>query len=121
MVPISLTLVPIFDWAHECYKLSGDDPVEVAILDSFEVLVFLDIECSEVIPSESYGILQSLQTLQKCAVVETLTLGGISVMFEQAVVRLELFVGSLCGHLEDDDHEGSHKESSIYHFVSRSI
>lgn len=82
MVPISLSLVPIFNWSHESSKLSWDNPVKVAILDSFVVLVFLDIECTEVVPSEPHGILQSLQTLQKCAVVEALTLGSISVMSE---------------------------------------
>lgn len=42
-------------------------------------------------------------------------------MLEHAVIWLELFISCLGRHLEDDDHECSHKESSIYHPVTWSI
>lgn len=64
MVSISLTLVSVLDWSHEGDELAWDDPVEVSILNSLIVLVLLDIKCPEVIPSKSYGILESLKAMK---------------------------------------------------------
>jgi hypothetical protein len=74
MVSISLSMVPVLNWAHEGNELSWDDPVEISILNSLIVLVLLDIESSEVVPSEPDSILETLKAVEKCAVVEAVTL-----------------------------------------------
>jgi hypothetical protein len=118
VMAVPLPLVSVLDWSHEGDKLSWDDPVEVSILNSLVVLVLLDIECPEVVPAKSYSVFESLEAVKEGAVVEALTLGGISVVLEHTVVWLELLVGLLSGHLEDDDHESSHEECSIDHPVA---
>ena len=64
VMAISLPLVSVLNWSHECDEFAWDDPVEVSILDSLIVLVLLDIEGPEVIPSEPDGVLESLQTVE---------------------------------------------------------
>ena len=64
VMAISLPLVSVLNWSHKCDEFAWDDPVEVSILDSLIVLVLLDIEGPEVIPSEPYGVLESLQTVE---------------------------------------------------------
>lgn len=118
VVSISLALVSVLNWTHEGDELAWDDPVEVSVLDSLIVFVLLDIECPEIVPAEPDGVLETLKAMEKCAVVEAVSLGGISVVFEQVVVWLELLVSLLSRHLEDDDHEGSHQESTIDHLVT---
>ena len=49
--------------------------------------------------------------------VQAVALGGISVRFEESVVRPEHVVCFFRGALEDDYHEGAHKERSINHLV----
>ena len=95
VVAISLALVSVLDWSHECYELAWNNPVEVSVLNSLIVLVLLNVKGPEVIPPESYGILQSLQAVEQGTVVEAVALGGISVVLEQAVVWLELLICSL--------------------------
>lgn len=121
MMSVSLALVSVLNWAHESDELAWDDPVEVTVFDSLVILVLLDVEGAEVVPAKSHGVLEALEAVEKRAVIEALPLGGISVVLEEAVIWLELLIGCLCGHLEDDDHESSHQESAIGHFVPRSI
>lgn len=74
VVTISLALVSVLNWSHESYELSWDNPVEVTVLNSFVVLILLDIECPEVVPAESDSILETLEAVQESAVVEAVTL-----------------------------------------------
>lgn len=85
--------VSSFNWSHEGYELAWDDPVEITVFDSLIVLVFFNVESSEVIPVEFNCVFQSLENLEKSTIEEAVTFGGISVMFEQLVVWLELFEG----------------------------
>jgi hypothetical protein len=82
MVAISMTLITVLDWSHKGSKLTWNNPVEVAIFDSLIVLIFFHVESSEIIPAESYGILESLKNVEKSTVEEAIALGGISVMLE---------------------------------------
>lgn len=56
--------------------------------------------------------------MKEGAIIKALTLGGISIVLEHAVVWLELLIGLLSGHFEDDDHESSHQECSIDHPIT---
>jgi len=118
MLAVPVLGVPILYRTHKCYEFTWNDPVEVAVLDTFVVFIFFDIECPEVVPAKSYTVFESLEAVKEGTIVEALTLGGISVVLEHAVVWLELLVGLLSGHLEDNDHESSHEESSIDHPVA---
>lgn len=87
MVAVPLVGIPFFDGSHESHELARNYPVDVSILDSLVVLVLFNIEGSEVIPLELDGVLEALEALQQSALVQTVTLAGISVRLEQAVVR----------------------------------
>ena len=81
-MPISVVTVSILNRSHEGNELAGDDPVEVTVLDSFIILILFHIESTEVIPTKPDGILEALQDMQQSAIVEAVTFGGITVMFE---------------------------------------
>jgi len=91
MLSILMSGVSGFNWSHESDKLSWNDPVEITILNSLVVLVFLNVESSEVVPVEFNCVFQSLENLEQRTIVEAITFGGISVMLEKLVVWLELF------------------------------
>jgi hypothetical protein len=57
VMPISLILVSLFDWSHESHELPRNNPIKIAIFNSFVQLVFLDIECFEFIPVELNSVL----------------------------------------------------------------
>lgn len=118
VVTVSVLLISLLDRAHECDELAGNDPIKVTILDSLVVLILLHVELLEVVPSEFDGVLQTLQTMQQSAVVEAVTFRGISVRFEEACVRPELFMSLLGSHLKDNDHKCSHEESTVDHLVT---
>ena len=115
---ISVPGISLFNWSHKGYKLIWNDPVKVSVFNLLIVLVFLHVECLEVIPAESYSVFEALKHMMQGAVVEAVTLGGISVVLENVVVWLEDCICLVGCHLEDDDHEGTHQHSSVYHFVS---
>jgi len=107
-----------FDWSHESDELAWDDPVEITVFDSLVVLVFFNVESSEVIPVEFNCVFQSLENLEKSTIVEAVTFGGISVMLEELVVWFELFECIVGRHFQNNYHEGTHQESSVHHFGS---
>lgn len=78
MMTILVLGITVLDWAHESEELSRDDPVEVTVLNPLVVFVLLHVERSEVIPPKSHCVLQSLQTVEQGAVVETVSFGCIS-------------------------------------------
>lgn len=119
VLAVPVLRVAVLNWAHEGHELARDDPVEVSVLNTLIVLVLLHVERAEVVPSEAHSILKSLQAVKQSAIVEALTLGRVSVVAEKRVVWLELGVGVLRLHFEDDDHEGAHQEGTIHDLVSR--
>lgn len=48
----------------EGYKFSRNDPVDIAVLDFFVVLVLSDVKFSIVEPIESDGVLESPETIK---------------------------------------------------------
>ena len=56
--------------------------------------------------------------MEKRAIVEAAAFRSITVVLKHGLVRAELLMGLLCCHLEDDDHEGTHQESSVHHLVA---
>ena len=118
VVAILVVAVPVLNGAHEGHKFTWNDPVQVSVFDSFIVLVLLDIETSEVVPSEFYRKLESLEDVEQGAIIEAISLGGISEMLEEGMVGFDLFISSLSTDFEDDDHEGSHQECSVDHFIA---
>ena len=95
VMSISLVSVPLLDWAHECHKFTGNDPVEVTVLNSLVLLVLLDIKGLEVIPLKLDGVFETLETLEETTLIKAVTLGCISVGFEQPLVWLEYLVSLL--------------------------
>jgi hypothetical protein len=95
VMSISLVSVPLLDWAHECHKFTGNDPVEITVLNSLVLLVLLDIEGLEVIPLELDGVFETLETLEETTLIKAVTLGCITVGLEQPLVWLEYLVSLL--------------------------
>jgi hypothetical protein len=117
VMSISLVSVPLLDWAHECHKFTGNDPVEITVLNSLVLLVLLDIEGLEVIPLELDGVFETLETLEETTLIKAVTLGCITVGLEQPLVWLEYLVSLLRWALKDDDHEAAHQEGAIHHLL----
>jgi hypothetical protein len=64
VVSVPLLCISFFDWSHEGTELSWNDPVDITVLYLFVLLVDLDLEGPEVIPSKLDCILKSLEYLQ---------------------------------------------------------
>ena len=73
MLAVPVRRVSVLDGSHEGDKFTRNDPIKVAILNTFIILVFFYIEGSEVVPSESYGVFEALEAVEKCAIVEAFT------------------------------------------------
>ena len=52
MLAILMSGVSSFNWSHESDELSWNDPVEITVFNSLVVLVFLNVESSEIVPVE---------------------------------------------------------------------
>jgi hypothetical protein len=118
VMPVPVVLVSVLNGAHEGNKLLWDDPVEVSVFNSLIVLILLDVESFEIIPPKLYSKFESLQDVQESAVVEAVSLRGVSVGDKQGMVGLELFESLLSGHLQDHDHKGPHEEGPVHHLVT---
>lgn len=118
VVAVPLIGIPLLDGSHESHELARNNPVDVSVLNSLVVLVLFHVEGSEVIPLELDGVLQALEALQQSALVQAVTLAGISIRLEQTVVRSEHIPGFLSSALKDYYHESTHQKCSVYHFVS---
>ena len=94
-------------------KLSWNDPIQVSIFHFLKVLIFLNIELSIVIPSESYSKLETLEAVQVCTTISTVAHCRVTVRNEFVVVRAESLPGIVGRLVEDNNHEGAHKESSV--------
>ena len=60
MVAVSLIGITFFNGTHEGHKFARNDPVDITIFYALEVLIFLDIECLEIVPSKINCMLKSL-------------------------------------------------------------
>lgn len=54
----------------------------------------------------------------KGTIIITIAFGGITIVLEDGVERLEFLVGLISCHFKYYYHEGSHKESTVDHFVT---
>ena len=52
MLTILMSGVSGFNWSHESDELSWNNPVEITVFNSLVVLVFLNVESSEIVPVE---------------------------------------------------------------------
>ena len=59
MVSKPLICISFLNRSHECHKLARNNPIEIAVFDSFVVLVFFYVERAEFIPSELDGVLKT--------------------------------------------------------------
>lgn len=107
-----LSLVSV-DWAHECYELARDNPVEVSVLDLFVVFVLAGIELVIVVPAELEPLLEALQTVEHSALIKAVAFARITERFQSAMILLKHLKGLPCLHFEDDQHEGTHEEAGI--------
>ena len=60
MMTVSLIGVTFLNRTHESHKFARNDPVDITILYALEVLIFLDIECLEIVPLIIDSMLKSL-------------------------------------------------------------
>jgi len=118
MLPVSVLRIPVLDGAHECHKLARYDPIQVAVLDALVVFVFFDIKCPKIVPAKPHGVLEALQAMKQCAIVEAFALGRVTVVLHHWMVRLKLCVGVFRLHLKYDYHECAHEESTVDKFVT---
>lgn len=114
---ISLVGISFLDGSHKSPEFSGDDPVEVTVFNPFVEFVFLDIEGFEIVPPDFDRELDALQTLEQGAVVQAVSLAGVSVVLEHMVVVSEFGVSIFGRHFKNDDAETPHQEGGIHHLV----
>ena len=81
----------LVDGSHEGNVLLWNDPVQITIFNFLVVLIFLVVELSEVIPAETDGDLEPLQTMKDRAAVRAITITGISERSEASLVRSKGF------------------------------
>ena len=99
--------------AGEGHEFAGNNPVQIAVLNLLEVLIFLDVKSAVVIPAEGHGELEALEAVQVGATVGTVAHSSITVRNELVVVGAESGPGVISRLFEHDDHEGAHEEGSV--------
>jgi len=118
VVTITLISIPFLYRSHECHEFTRNNPVDIAVLNTFIILVLLYIKRSEIVPFKLNSVLEALKALQHGALVQAITFTRISVRLEQTVVRSEHIPGFFGCAIQDYYHESTHQECSIDHFVS---
>lgn len=63
VMSVSLIFISLLYWTHESHKLSWYNPIEIAVFDSFIVLILFDIEVLKVVPLKLDSVLKTLKTL----------------------------------------------------------
>ena len=111
--PRPLPRFPSIDRSHKCSELARYDPVDIAIVHSLIVLVFLHIESLEVVPVVFQAMLKSLEAVEDAAIVVAISFGGITEGQEPLMVGSESIIGFLRGRFENYEHEGTHQEGCI--------
>lgn len=114
-VAIPVVLVSHIDGAHKGHELAGYDPVEVTILYFFVMLILLNVEGLEVVPAVLKGFLKPLKAVDDLALVIALTLAGIAIVQQLAVVGLKQAKRMLSVKFKDNDHECAHQKARIRH------
>lgn len=107
-----LTLVTV-DGSHKSDELAGDNPIKVAILNFFVMLILACVELVVLIPTLSDGEFETLKAVEHCALVVAIALAGIAEGLQRTVVFSENFIGLTRLHFEDDQHESAHQEAGI--------
>ena len=107
-----LALVAV-DGSHEGDELAGDNPVKISVLDLFVVLVLAYVELIIIVPVVCKRDLKSLKTVNHRALVEAVSLTGVSERLQSSLVLVELVVGLVGLHLQDHHHEGAHEEAGV--------
>lgn len=110
-------LVTLVDGTHESNELAGNDPVKITVFDFFVVLVLLDIESLEVIPTELYALLKAFETMLNRALVAAVTLRSISKWFQKRGIVFELAESGVGILAKNNDAESAHQEGGIGHLL----
>jgi hypothetical protein len=98
-------------------KFSRNDPVYISVFNSLVEFIFFNIKCSKIIPLKFQCIFNALKTLQKCAIIKTITFWSISIRFKKLLVRSEHVVCLLSWAFKNYYHKASHQKCSIHHFI----
>ena len=111
-------LINIVQWPHESNELAWDNPIEIAILNFFVVLILFIVKFLELIPSKLYSEFKTLKAMLNSALVTAfLGITCVSEGYELLVVWLEELPNCRCLCLQDYDHESSHKKRCIGLFI----
>ena len=113
-----MSCISLFNWTHKGNKLAWDDPVEISVFNSLIVLILFDVKASKIIPAKLDSKLKTLEALQKCTIIETITFACISIVLKKWMIWLELLKCVVSTHLKNDDHKCTHQEGSIDHLVT---
>lgn len=105
--------VGLMERSRERDELAGHGPVEIAVVDLLVVLVLDDVELVVVIPAEFDGEIETIQAVIDRAFVGARALSRVSERSEFVMVRLENLPSIASTPLEDDNHEGAHKERGV--------
>lgn len=117
----SFISLEVFGWLihrpHQCHKLLGNDPIEIAIFKFFIVLVLSIVKILKAVPSQFHGIFKSLQTLVDRTRVIALSITRVPVRYHDAAVCLKDVGDFLCFHFQYNKHKGAHEKSRIGLFI----
>ena len=91
--PISISDI---EWSGERHEFAWKNPVQISVLNFFEVLVLLDIKSCIVIPAKSYRVLETLEAVQIDAFIGASSHRGIPVRQEFILVRLKSRPSLVC-------------------------
>jgi len=100
-------------WTHQCHKLLGNDPIEIAIFKFFIVLVLSIIKVLKAVPSQFHGIFKSLQTLVDRTRIVAFSITRVPVRYYDTAIRLKDISDFLCFHFQYNKHKGAHEKSRI--------
>lgn len=98
---------------HEGHKLAWNDPVKIAVLDFFVVLILSYTELFEIVPTLLDSKLKSFQTMQHRQFVKTVAFARVSVVLQLFLISLEFFKCKVRILLQNYHHESSHQKCSI--------
>ncbi len=99
--------------SHEGDELTRDDPVEVAILYHFVVLVLQVVEVREVVPSQRNRDFETFHHFVGLQLVSARSHTGVSEVFERLFEMNELLPSSLSRPFEDCNLEGSYENNGV--------
>lgn len=95
MVSVPLVSVSFVNRTHKGHKFSGNNPIYITIFNPFVKFIFFHVKIFIVVPLKLHCVLNTLKTLQKRAIVKTITFRGISIWLKQGLVWLEHIISFL--------------------------